>query len=319
MSTRQRIYRVVIVLAKLLVLLAIVLVLARTIDSAALFALLGNAHWLYLLGAIALANLVPMIMAFRLGYVADLSGGQLVGPLFKSHFFNTFLPAQIGGDLYKITVLMRSVPSRKQAISVVFADRIIGVTSALLIAIAGLILGQRYFQDRRIYGAVGIYVGALAVIYLIVMFRPQRLIAWSQKWSRPSSILHNLWATLNATNETLVAKLRRGMLYGILAYMVPIAVNLLAMLALRLRVDFEASLYYVPVIAITTVTLPFSFNGLGVREGLFVLLFSMAGYSVEEALSMALVSLLASLVVSMVGGVVMLFDGKSEQQCETVG
>ena len=80
------------------------------------------------------------------------------------------------------------------------------------------------------------------------------------------------------------------------------------MKALRLRVDPLASCLYVPVISLAVMTAPISFNGLGVRESLGIVFFGMAGYSPEQALGLAMISLLGILGISVMGGALVLTE-----------
>ena len=66
---------------------------------------------------------------------------------------------------------------------------------------------------------------------------------------------------------------------------------------------------YVPVISVAAVTLPISFNGLGVRESLFILFFGLAGYTAEEGLALGMVGLVGMTVVAIGGGVLVVVTG----------
>lgn len=300
--------RAVRVLGRIVVLLGIVFALYKTIDPELLLESLTDVSLKHLLAAISLFFFVPFLMAYRLAYVADLSAENLISPLFQSYFFNVFLPANIGGDIYKVTVLSRLGRNRQEAVALVVVDRVIGVTSALLLALIVLTAGHSYFQDSRIHVAFGAYVGAVVAVYLVVIISPGWLKVWTERWRLLNVVSAGLLNTLSSMRHALYSKMTLGLPFAMLIYAVPIGVNVLAMMALGLRVQPAASICYMPVIAITTVTLPISFNGLGVRESLFVLCFRMAGYTSEEALAMALVNLLASFSVSVFGGILVLLS-----------
>jgi uncharacterized membrane protein YbhN (UPF0104 family) len=100
----------------------------------------------------------------------------------------------------------------------------------------------------------------------------------------------------------------------LVAYYILVAANICAMQALGLGSFPLISALYIPVIAIVVVTLPISFNGLGVRESLFILFFSMAGFSNEESLALAAVNLAGVLLVSIVGGLMVLASRTSPKR-----
>jgi len=61
----------------------------------------------------------------------------------------------------------------------------------------------------------------------------------------------------------------------------------------------------VPLLAVI-VTLPISFNGIGVREGAGILLFGLAGVDRTRAFSLQFTTYLVAVAVSLIGGLVFL-------------
>ena len=84
-------------------------------------------------------------------------------------------------------------------------------------------------------------------------------------------------------------------------------------LVLRSLGNFEVELLpffiYLPIINVASM-LPISFNGIGIRESFFVLLFSRVGLAGDIALSVSVVSFLLIFVWSLLGGIFFIFYKK---------
>jgi uncharacterized membrane protein YbhN (UPF0104 family) len=84
------------------------------------------------------------------------------------------------------------------------------------------------------------------------------------------------------------------------------------MLGRAIGIDLPLSIFaaLIPVISVAAL-IPVSFNGRGVIEGGFVYLFSLFGVGAELALGLSLVITLFNLLVSAVGGLMLLAGASS--------
>jgi len=73
-------------------------------------------------------------------------------------------------------------------------------------------------------------------------------------------------------------------------------------LSLGLEVSLEYYFLSVPIIWLVTM-LPISINGIGVREGGFVLFFTAVGVSTADALLLSLLTFAQLLLIGLLGGV----------------
>src|SRR5204863_9287088 len=87
-----------------------------------------------------------------------------------------------------------------------------------------------------------------------------------------------------------------------------IAVNYLVATGLGQRIALGYFLLYVPIIS-TLLLLPISLNGLGVREGAYILLFASAGISSAAAASMSLAFWAITVCAGLVGGALYALQG----------
>ena len=289
---------------RLVVLAVLVWLISRHVSSSDLRDVMSSIRWVFVFPMLASMCLVPAAMAFRLGIMIDKPGGALVGCLFKSFFFNNLFPAQIGGDIYKIFCLNRQGLESPTAIAGVAGDRILGISGLLLFSTLNLLLGSAYFSDTRIYYAVGLYIAALFLLLGAIFFLPD----WILQLVPLPKLSDRLIGIKSQARYILKTHFARGLALTFIAYGWLILVNIFAMAALNIEVHVIASLLYVPVISVAVITLPISFNGLGVRESLCILFFAMAGYTHEEGLALAILNLFSILFVSLIGGLWLLLS-----------
>jgi len=81
------------------------------------------------------------------------------------------------------------------------------------------------------------------------------------------------------------------------------------------RMEIAHLMVFVPLIALATLV-PFTINGLGIREGAYILLFSSVGLTMEECFAVAFYILAIGYVTGSVGGVLYALMGGSRGKIE---
>ena len=271
-----------------------------------LWGLVRNADLQYLLIAVALMFFVTIILGVRLSLVSQVQFRIFPSLMLKVYFFNNLLPAQVGGDIYKY-ISLKPYNTSNNTFSMIFSDRLLGVTGLLMFSLLNIVLFPSFINDNRVYLGVGLYLAALLVILAVVFLLPEfSLEKINNKWlNKGFSVLFKVKTT---TRGYYIRYFGRSILLTIFAYFLLVLVNTSTMKALNLQMNFWASFVYVPLISVAVVTFPISFNGLGVRESLFILFFGMVGYTMEESIAMAFVNLIAIWIVSIFGGILVLFS-----------
>src|SRR5919199_5891892 len=99
-----------------------------------------------------------------------------------------------------------------------------------------------------------------------------------------------------------------AMAIGFLFNLLLIAINYLVARALGQNLALGYFFLFVPIIS-TLLLLPISLNGLGVREGAYVLLFASAGVSSATAASMSLAFWAITVSAGLIGGVLYAAQG----------
>jgi uncharacterized membrane protein YbhN (UPF0104 family) len=221
-------------------------------------------------------------------------------------FFNNFLPAGIGGDIVRVVDASRHGPTRGAAISTVVMDRLIGTVAlggvalfTTLPAIDAFHLGVAYFAVVSFFAA--------GVVLVWGVFHPGLLPAMERALSRVGL------GGLKPHLDELAIRLggfrdRRRLLVGLIAVAVVVqiarvGVHILVARSLQVAVPVPYFFLFVPLLAVI-VSLPISFNGIGVREGAGILLFGLVGVDRAHAFSLQFTTYLVAVGVSLIGALV---------------
>jgi uncharacterized protein (TIRG00374 family) len=223
-------------------------------------------------------------------------------------FFNNFLPANIGGDLSRIADASRHGETRAAALSTVLLDRMIGTLALAGLALVTTLPAIDAFHLRVVYLALVAFF-AFSVTLVWVVFHPALLPSLERILGRVGlggwkPQLDDLAQRLRGFRGQRALFLK--LLSVALAVQVArILVHALVARALGLEIELAYFFLFVPLLAVI-VSLPISFNGIGVREGAGVILFGLVGVSRAQAFSLQFTTYLVAVAVSLLGGVVFL-------------
>ncbi|MBN1314881.1 MAG: flippase-like domain-containing protein [Anaerolineales bacterium] len=233
---------------------------------------------------------------------------ELVYLYYLGFFFNNFIPSGFGGDIVKVIGLQRQDGRGPEALSSVVMDRIIGILGTTLIAlgtIAGLSLGRDLNQldlpPLLFILILGFSISIPAGMLYLRLAEPLNWLASTFPWMRPvvgHAKLQRLVQTvreypLNALVKSLLTSLPFTIILTIIQYCIA--------RSLSVEAPWYIFALFVPIISIATL-LPISFNGLGTREGIYLLLFGPIGILPEKAVSMSLAFYIIRICTGLIGG-----------------
>lgn len=242
--------------------------------------------------------------------------GTLLSSYFAGMFLNIFLPGALGGDVYRIYRVAKVTKDSEAALVSVFLERFTGLAALSALAIIGLppafqLIG-RWDIILIFFSCVGALVGGVLLIVSPQLLRiaepilhKLRLDSIAARFAKIQLLLRQFAQHRQALLSSIVLSLI--LQFGIVYYHYFIAQQL------GIEVSFLALLVFIPIIVVVTL-LPISLGGLGLKEGLWVYLFSRIGLSVEDALLLSLTITFLSWLLSLPGGIVLLFDSVGFQQ-----
>jgi len=304
----------------------VVAIVAKLVLSAGLIAwLLHRIRWNEVATTVRAADPAWLGAALGMMLVSNLLGSYQWGRLLRvvdiripfwkvsayyhvGLFFNNFLPANIGGDLFRIADAGRHAPSRTAAISAVVMDRIVGLLAMATLALVTTLPALDRFHLTIIYVAlVGFF--AMCVTLLWAVFHPRVLPGLEGVLDRVG--LRRLSPHLDELAAHFAGyRGERRVFFQMLALalvtqIARIGVHVLVARALGLAVPLIYFFLFVPLLAVV-VSLPISFNGIGVREGAGIVVFGLVGVDRAHAFSLQFTTYLVAVAVSMLGGLVYL-------------
>ncbi|MUG94383.1 flippase-like domain-containing protein [Scytonema sp. UIC 10036] len=242
------------------------------------------------------------------GHSAPIS--SLLSSYFAGMFLNIFLPGALGGDAYRVYRVAKHVQDSEVALVSVFLERFTGLVALSALALIGLPPAFKLVARWDIVLLFLICVGSLVGAVLLIS-SPQLLI-WAEPWLlkfRLSAI-----AARFAKIQILLRKFAQhrqalavSMSLSLLLQLAIVAYHYFIAQQLKIPISYLQLLVFIPIIVVVTL-LPISLGGLGLKEGLWVYLFSRVGLTAEQALLLSLTITVLSWLLSLPGAIVLLLD-----------
>jgi uncharacterized membrane protein YbhN (UPF0104 family) len=226
--------------------------------------------------------------------------GRLVYLYFVGTFFNTFLPTGFGGDVVRVLELAQEAQTAV-VLGTVVVDRLTGLLVLFAMALLALpftvgLLPLNIWLPIAALAATGLVAGGL-VLQGAWLRRLGRWLPGPLSLAGPGPLARAYDAVTACGWRAVLAALFYSFIFNSLL----VLLNYLAARAVGMRLSLTYFLVFVPVLSLALMV-PISFGGLGVREGVAVLLFTQVG--VDEALAVAF-----SLAVYAIARLTGLFGG----------
>lgn len=295
-------------------------------DPLKIIAVLGNiwttGNIIYLVAAFFLFLLSLYVLSIR--WQILVSGYGLNIPttyLFKYYliglFFNNFLPTGIGGDVLRIYNLIQYSGERTNSFASVLMERLLGIVSTLILTIISILILHNQFKSNLLL------LFALALMGLIFLFFS---ITFNERLIKPIESINNklLFFRLGERIQKFLDAIRfysdsksifiKILLISLVSQcLIILKVYCLAQ-ALNLEIDLTYMLLVVPITMLLTM-LP-SINGIGFRDGGYVVLLGKIGISKAAALSLSFLTLAIPIIISVSGGLLFMLQKKTTRNEE---
>lgn len=277
-------------------------------------AAMSHPHWPWLVASLAVYGVSAVLGAWQWALILrgvgiDAGWGEVARLYHIGLFFNNFLPANIGGDAWKILDLGARDGRRAGVLGATMLDRLIGL--AALTALACLAMGLAAVLHVALpkVALVLLPIGILLFAALAVLLS-RRLGGLLVAVARRMGLGRLAGPLTHFTDDLARVAPRVGWLNGIFALSVGIQflrllTHLLAAWGLGIAIGGEAAVQLtvlIPVLALS-LTLPISINGIGLRESVSAGLLTWAGLAAPQAVAMELAAYLVQVAFSLVGGV----------------
>ena len=279
--------------------------------------IIRDSQWGYVLASFVIFLGTTWIMAWRWGALLAAKGihepfSWLLRMYFVSYAAGQVLPTAVGGDAVRIIEHSRRRPDAKAtAAGAVFMERVIGSAATLILAAVGLaVAAGRYEGARLLFVLEVVFVAAMILLGLMLFSRrlgetlERRLFPLGRrvKLERPLQSLY--WAMHEY-------RLSPGVLTVVLG--VTVVSQFLRVIAIWLcgeavGADVSPVVYIIlgPLLFLVQMV-PFTLNGLGVREAFFVVFLGRFGVPEDVAFAAGFLFYAVSIATSLPGGFILLW------------
>jgi len=311
---------------KLVVTCGIIGYLIHTQDWGKILGIVRTADKTGIAISVAISGAVISMLSFRWWIILRIQKihlplPRLIGLNLIGQFFNSFLLGSTGGDVVRVYYLIRQVPDRKALATLsLVIDRVFGLAALLIVAAfalpSQLTVLDRDPHTRQIAFFLYLILAAGGLAGIAALYSPLHKLP---------PFFHRLW--LRVPKRELVAEIFHGgraygrsiplslsaLGLGCVIHLTNFAAAWFIMRALGLEVDFISAVIMMALI-IAAMCLPISISGFGVREAMFILMFSLYGLigdapgmrGSEYAVAASLLYYARDLFWSLAGGLVYL-------------
>ncbi len=224
-------------------------------------------------------------------------------------FLNNFLPGSLGGDVYRLYAGGRDSGKVQAVAATIFYERLLGYGSLVSVGLIVLASRGNVAEDWPFW----LVLGAALLGVLVLASLPS--VPWFERVAQGLAERYAFARKLNLiswlSNFRARATSRAGLAgcvalsFGIM-FMDVLSFNVVAA-AMQLPVKLGDLLLFVPLLYLA-ILLPISFNGIGVRETIFVVFSARWGITAAAAVAFSLTVFALNLAGSLVGGLIYWFD-----------
>jgi uncharacterized protein (TIRG00374 family) len=235
--------------------------------------------------------------------------GWLTKLYFVGYAAGQVLPTSVGGDAVRIAAHARKRPDVKgEAAGAVLMERVLGSAGTLVLVAVGLVLAIGRYNDIQELVVLEIVFALALGLFLALLFSRQTN-AWLQERGgtrRLARGFRSLWQALHDYRE------KPGVLALVLA--VTVVIQFIRIMAIWLcgeavGLDLSPLVYVVmgPLLFLVMMV-PFTINGLGVREAFFIAFLGRFGVDADAAFATGFLFYAVTIATSIPGGFIMLWE-----------
>jgi len=218
--------------------------------------------------------------------------GRILAYTYIAQFFNTFFLGTTGGDVMKVFYIVRDAPDAKvRAGFSILVDRCMGLVVLAAVAVSAALTEWTLFMSqpelrRILWALIGILVLSAAGIAVVTAAPLVTLLA---ALKAPEEMRDKAASVQGAARQYILnyRMLSVTLLLSVMVHLFNINGGYCLAKALGLNVGF-ASIGVILATVFIVISLPVTISGHGLREGIFVLMFSVFGVGSSAAIAFSL-------------------------------
>jgi glycosyltransferase 2 family protein len=283
------------------------------IDLGQTLRVIAEANPWYLLLALTLMVVTIVPMAWRWQLLLRAKGVEdnmtwLTRAYFVSYAAGQILPTSVGGDAVRIYETARRHPGHGDTgAATVLLERAIGGAATLLLAAVGFLLAVGHYDVGAYLWIEAFFVVATIVFgFLLFSRRARPLLKLGRPvlaWVRLDNLVARVYHAMHSYREHV------GVLFVV--FFVTLGVQAIRVLAVWLSgeavgIDLSPRPYYVmgPLLFLVLL-LPFTINGIAVREAFFVSFLGQLGVEKEAALATGFLFFVVTIGLALPGAIIL--------------
>jgi len=241
---------------------------------------------------------------------------QITSAYYLGLFSNNFLPTAMGGDVVRIVKLRSIGLSTNQLIFSTLFDRIIGLIAIIIMGLIGINFSNSIHesigeQSLLFVNIISFLAFTLFFVFLSSNIREKLFNFVIHKfyfWKKLNNFLSYCRDNLVIIKNTKILSV--SVLMSLVSQLLVILTYYLISRSLHVELSLLDYVLIVPVVALFS-SLPISVGGLGVREGIMILLLGTVGIQTSSAASITFLYLFILIVITLPGGL-FLFSWKNK-------
>ena len=305
--------RLILTLIKFLVSGLLVFWILRKTNLSEIWIALRSADIFLLLIAFAMSFLIIYFRALRWQLLLKSKGVSaptafLIKSIFVGIFFDNLMPSIIGGDVVRTFDSWRLGKRKADSIAVIIVDRMLGIMALIAFALGALIYYGRVTTDlsalyKWVIVAAGVIILALCIIFMmsarITVLTEKIRFPFSTKIQRAFDKMINAFISFRDYKQILSG----AFILSVILQAIVITTFFIIGKALDIHTPFYSYFLIIPL-AFFVMMVPVSINAIGVRENIYVFLFSFFYVSKPEAIAFAWISFGFIIFRGLIGAVV---------------
>jgi len=302
---------------KVIVSTALIVYLLSGTDYSAVYHSLLSAKPVYLFVAFITLLIGKILTGYRWQILLasqeiHISLRSLIASLFVGQFFNSFLPTTIGGDAIRAYDTAVASNESVKSVTTVFMDRLIGLLALVLLAVLALpiayIMGEKV--NYYLIPVLILFLLCLAGLLIVLNNSLTMKLANALQSMGLSRIADQVWKIYTSIQEMRSDTRILWIAFGVSILLQINVVIFHYLISLSLNLDVPIIYYFIIVpIALTILIVPFSINGIGIRESIFVYLLAGLGVPSSDAIALSLLSFILLLTQAVIGGIIFALRG----------
>jgi uncharacterized protein (TIRG00374 family) len=311
MSRRVRVLGTVVLTA------AAVAYLVWKIDLGTTLDLLGDAELAWFAAAVlVMVGTVP-VLAARWGWLLDAHGISerlrwLTRAYYVAYTAGQFLPTSLGGDAVRVVETVRRHPGRTADVTgTIVLERGLGGAATVLLGAVGFLLSIGRYDVSAYLWLEGVFVfGTILLGFLFFARSARPLLRRTTPFLERLRLARPLRAFYEGVHHFRGRPRLLGAVFGVTLAVQAVRILAIWACAKAVGIDLDVRAYYVmgPLLFLVMLV-PFTLNGLAVREAFFVSFLGSLDVPADQAFAAGFLFFLVAVLMALPGGAIMLRDG----------